>query len=96
MANNDCTLDSGNGTSDLSTGALDPLEPEDLPENGFLRGLEAETILGATDEPGDLFFLMKWKGTANNEMVRASTARLLCPQVVIAFYEKHLVLKKRE
>ena len=31
-----------------------------LPKSGFIRGLEAETILGATEEAGKIMFLIKW------------------------------------
>ena len=29
---------------------------------GFGRNLDAEKIIGATDEPSELFLLVKWKG----------------------------------
>merc|ERR1719318_601033 len=49
---------------------------------GFARGLAPEKIIGATNEPGELFFLIKWKGTEE--------ADLKIPQVVIKFYEDRL------
>lgn len=57
---------------------------------GFDRGLKAEKILGATNSKGELSFLMKWKGTKIVEMVPAKEANIICPQVVIAFYENHI------
>ena len=36
---------------------------DDSKPRGFSRGLTAERIIGATNDPGELFFLIKWKGT---------------------------------
>ena len=59
---------------------------------GFSRGYEPERILGATDvgPNGQIMFLMKWKDVQVSDLVYAETAKVKCPQTVIAFYEQAL------
>lgn len=52
---------------------------------------EAERILGATNELGEITFLVKFKGGEDDvDIVPASQANALWPQTVITFYEERV------
>lgn len=48
-------------------------------------------FLGMYEVNGELMFKMKWKGCSTNDFVPVDEAKLKCPQVVIAYYEKRIV-----
>lgn len=70
------------------------MEREDGQIKGFARGLQLEKILGATNDPGEIVFLVKWKGRKEAELVKAKEANLKVPQAVIKFYEERIVWGK--
>jgi len=57
---------------------------------GFARGFEAEKILGATFETGQIFFSVKWEDCEVTDIVSAKEANLRIPQLVIQFYEERV------
>ncbi|KAL7736831.1 hypothetical protein ACLKA6_015671 [Drosophila palustris] len=57
---------------------------------GFDRGVEALKIIGATNTSGKLMFLMTFKNSNKRELVPAKLANVMCPQLVIKFYEERL------
>lgn len=81
--------------SSASTGTSEQ-KPDIDGERGFHRGLEPDKILGADNRTGRLMLLMKWKNFDFCELVPAAEANIKCPQIVISFYEKHLVVTKSE
>lgn len=56
-------------------------------------GFTPEKILGATEANGRIKFRIKIKNDDKWEIVKAKVAHKDCPDLVIAFYEKHLVLE---
>jgi hypothetical protein len=67
-------------------------EASSTPLDGFGRGLEAERILGRTDgDTSTALYLVKWKGDEKPSFVQVERGNLLCPQVVIKFFEERCV-----
>lgn len=61
-----------------------------MKKSGFERGLEADEIKGAIKVGDKIMFLMKWKGTDEEELVFSEQARYQVPQIVIKYYEERL------
>uniref|UniRef100_A0A1B6J960 Chromo domain-containing protein n=2 Tax=Homalodisca liturata TaxID=320908 RepID=A0A1B6J960_9HEMI len=59
-------------------------------ENGFERGLEIESIEGATLVEDTTLLLIKWKGVNEAELIPSTVLRMKCPQLLIQFYQKRL------
>lgn len=55
-------------------------------------GFEPDEILGANEFDGKLKFRIKVKGSDDWKIVRAKQAHAACPELVIDFYEKHVLL----
>ncbi|KAG9510435.1 Heterochromatin protein 1, partial [Fragariocoptes setiger] len=49
-----------------------------------------EKIIGATENQGELMFLIKWKDINKADLINAKIARVACPQIVISFFEERL------
>ncbi len=65
-------------------------EDDDDGPHGFERGLEAEAVLGATRETGELLFLVKWKESDESDLVAAEEVKKKIPQLVIEFYQDRI------
>lgn len=51
---------------------------------------EAEKILAATEESGEIVFFVKWKDLPKADLIPAKEANLMFPQVVIKYYQEKL------
>ncbi|GFR05769.1 chromobox protein homolog 3 [Trichonephila clavata] len=74
-----------NGASEV------PAKKKDDKPKGFDRNLEPDRIMGATDNGGELMFLIRWKGCEEADLVSSKIANIKCPQTVIQFYEERLI-----
>ncbi len=68
----------------------DESQSDNFDEKGFHRSRSPEKIIGASEENGELKFVMKWKGIPQSRVVLAKDANKRYPQVVIDFYEERL------
>lgn len=59
-------------------------------KTGFDMGYVPEKIIGATDQEGQLLFLVQWKGKNKAQLVASKVVRKHCPDLVIDFYEARL------
>lgn len=56
--------------------------------DAFKCGLLPETILGAIHNNGQVRFIIKFKGVEKHFTIATTYANVMCPQLVIDFYEK--------
>jgi hypothetical protein len=73
-------LSSGKKTSNRKTG-------DGIMVEGFERGLEPDSILGATEVLDKIMFLVKWKGCEEKDLISVEEAKQKCPLTVIDYYQ---------
>jgi chromobox protein 1 len=73
-------LYSGKKTSNIKPG-------DGIKVEGFGRGLEPDSILGATEVLNKIMFLVKWKGCEEKDLISVEEAKQKCPLTVIEYYQ---------
>ena len=74
-------------TTDVSEGPKSKsAKKPDTRHRGFARGLTVEKVIGASNEPGELYFVIKWKGSDELDLVPAKEANLKIPQALYYIY----------
>jgi chromobox protein 1 len=73
-------LSFGKKTSNRKTG-------DGIMVEGFERGLEPDSILGATEVLDKIMFLVKWKGCEEKDLISVEEAKQKCPLTVIEYYQ---------
>ncbi len=85
--------DDNNNNNENGAKKIEEEEEDELPYDGFDKGLPAESIVGATreDKPGGkMLFLVKWVGSEEADLVLAEEANRRIPHLVIQFYQSRL------
>merc|ERR1711874_240649 len=57
---------------------------------GFGRGLKAEKIIGTTITPDDIFYLVKWAGGEEADLLPSKEVHKAAPQIVIKYHEDRM------
>ncbi|XP_020801957.1 chromobox protein homolog 5 [Drosophila serrata] len=83
MFNNSNNNNNNRNTSDSNIRSIDSL-------------LEPLEILGATNDSGQLMFLIRWRGTNRADLVAANVANIKWPQMVIKYYEQRVIFHPPE
>ncbi|XP_058462055.1 chromobox protein homolog 1-like [Malaya genurostris] len=86
----------GKGNRKTTTDTVNSKKNDPTKDDGFSKGYIADSILGITMENGNLFFLIKWRGIDEVEMVPSKQARLHIPIKVIEFYEDRIIWNSKD
>lgn len=65
--------------------------------DGFARGLTVDKILGATRlclPTREIFYLIKFKGKNDAELISSRKVNVRCPQILIEFFEGNMKIRK--